>query len=86
MKKIISTESYYLFANLLKQARVQANLTQVELARKIGVPQSFVSKYENNERKLDVLEFIKISQLIGLRPTDVIRKFLNEIILQGKKF
>ena len=54
-------------------------MTQVELAQKLGVPQSFVSKYENAKRKVDVLEFIKICRIIDVRPTDIIRRFFNEL-------
>jgi transcriptional regulator with XRE-family HTH domain len=41
---------------LLKQVRTEARLTQVELAERLGRPQSFVSKYETGERRLDILE------------------------------
>jgi transcriptional regulator with XRE-family HTH domain len=41
-------------------ARKDANFTQVALAEALGKPQSFVAKYENGERRLDVVEFILV--------------------------
>ena len=64
---------------MLKDARLQANLTQTQLAQKLNVPQSFVSKYEHNKRKLDVLEFIKIVQILNQHPTKFIQKYWNKI-------
>ena len=50
MGKFVKFSDYELFVKILKEAREKANLTQVELAQKLGVPQSFVSKYENAKR------------------------------------
>jgi len=54
------------FLFLLKDIRQKRGVTQVELAEKLGVPQSFVSKYESGERQLDILELRQICQLIGI--------------------
>lgn len=51
---------------LLKEIRQKRGVTQVELAEKLGVPQSFVSKYESGERSLDILELRQICQHIGI--------------------
>jgi len=44
------------FLELLRDTRSNAGLRQVDLADRLGVPQSFVSKYESGERRLDLLE------------------------------
>nr|WP_281277619.1 helix-turn-helix transcriptional regulator [Leptospira idonii] len=49
--------------SLLKQARKDAKLTQTDVAKAIGEPQSFVSKVESGERKIDVLELWRLSLL-----------------------
>lgn len=49
----------------LKQARLDAGLTQTELADRLERPQSFVAKYENGERKVEVVEFVQIVTAIG---------------------
>lgn len=51
---------------LLRQMRVEAALTQTELAARIDKDQTFVSKYESGERRLDVLELREICQAIGV--------------------
>ena len=49
----------------LKQARLDAGLTQTELAERLKRPQSFVAKYENGERRVEVVEFVEIVRAIG---------------------
>lgn len=57
---------YEVFRELLVKARKEAGLTQVELAQQLNVPQSFVSKYERGERRLDFTEFIELSELLKI--------------------
>ena len=57
---------------LLTQSRIAAGLTQVELAARLQRPQSFVSKYEGGERRLDVVEFVEVTQAIGCDPAGII--------------
>jgi transcriptional regulator with XRE-family HTH domain len=55
-----------LFRDLLKQQRTSKKLTQVELAARLGQPQSYVSKYENGERRLDFVETFLVCQALGI--------------------
>ena len=59
---------------MLISARKQACLTQVEVADKLGRPQSYVSKYERGERRLDVIEFLDVAQAIGVDPFDFLKR------------
>lgn len=52
--------------SLLREIRKNYNITQVELAEKLGTPQSFVSKYELGERQLNILELREICKHIGI--------------------
>lgn len=56
MEKSIYSAEYQQLCALLRDLRREAGLTQVEVADKLSVPQSFVSKYESGERRLDVIE------------------------------
>jgi transcriptional regulator with XRE-family HTH domain len=49
----------------LREARLQAGLTQGEAARAVGRPQSFVSKCESGERRIDVLELVDFARVYG---------------------
>lgn len=59
------------------KARAKAGLTQSELAASLDRPQSFVSKYERGERRLDVVEFLEIARAVGLDPVEVIARLAN---------
>ena len=50
----------------LREAREVLGLTQAELARRLSKPQSFVSKFETGERRLDLIEFAEISAALGV--------------------
>jgi transcriptional regulator with XRE-family HTH domain len=65
MEKSIFTEEYAALLELLRQARQAAELTQVELARRLGQSQSFVSKVEAGQRRLDVIQLRTICQALG---------------------
>ncbi|MEW6554248.1 MAG: helix-turn-helix transcriptional regulator [Actinomycetota bacterium] len=52
--------------HVLKEIRANAGITQVELSRRLGVPQSFVSKYESGERRLDLIELEQVCGVLGV--------------------
>jgi transcriptional regulator with XRE-family HTH domain len=54
--KALQAKRYRVFLDRLRQARLDANLTQVELARRMGKPQTWVSKCELGERRVDFVE------------------------------
>lgn len=58
---------------LLANARNDAGLKQADVARALGVPQSYVSKVESGERRLDVVEFIAIAEAAKADPVKIIR-------------
>ena len=71
------------FLFLLKEIRQKRGITQVELAEKLGVPQSFVSKYESGERQLNILELRQICQLVGISFDNFVRQ-LEETLHETK--
>lgn len=62
---------------LLKQARVNADLTQSELGEKLGQTQSYVSKYESGEQRLDLMEIEAICDAIGIPLITFIESYLE---------
>ena len=64
--KSTHSQQYETFRNALKQARIDQGLTQKVVAERLNIPQSFVSKYENGERRLDVVEFIAVAEALGM--------------------
>jgi transcriptional regulator with XRE-family HTH domain len=63
---------------LLSSRRVAAELTQEEVALRLRRPQSFVSKYESGERRLDVVEFVEVADAIGFDVRTFIADLLKE--------
>ncbi len=62
-------------------ARKVAGMRQIELAQKLNKPQSFVSKFECGERRLDVIEFLTITDALGADPLAILAeasKFLSK--------
>ena len=64
---------------LLKKTRQDKGIRQVELAEKLGVPQSFVSKYESGDRRLDVLELRQVCNAIGISLQEFIQELENSL-------
>ncbi|MEH2347142.1 MAG: helix-turn-helix transcriptional regulator [Nostoc sp.] len=78
MSKSVFSEKYNRFRKLLIQARQLANLTQSELSAKLSRPQSYISKYERGERRLDLIEFLEVAEALQIEPATFISKLLEE--------
>jgi len=74
MTKSVFTERYQTFISLLVSARQKQGLTQRELAIKLSKVHSFVAKYEQGERRLDVIEFLDIATALKVDPCRIIKK------------
>lgn len=66
------------FRELLVAARKRAHLTQAELSSRLNRPQSFVSKYERGERRLDVVEFGEVAKALGVDPLKFLANLYGE--------
>ncbi len=62
------------FLELLRKIRTEAGLRQVDLAKRLRQPQSFVSKYESGERRLDLLELREVCLAVGLSLSDFVKQ------------
>jgi len=56
---------YQKFVRKLRQARLDANLTQVEAGKRLKKPQAYVSKIERGERRVDAIELMEFAKIYG---------------------
>lgn len=80
MKKGIYSKENQYFLDLMVQARLKMGVTQAELAKRLDKPQSFVSKYEKGERRLDVIEFVTVCKTLKVDS----RKIFNRVLRMMK--
>lgn len=77
--KSIYADDYIAIISSLRNVREKLNLTQGELAARLNVNQSFISKVENRERRLDVIEFLSWVDALGVSITDILpKKYFQE--------
>ena len=68
MIKSIYDDDYRGIIAALREARRAADLTQVQVADRLGKPQSYVAKVEGYERRLDLVEYIAFCRAVGVDP------------------
>jgi transcriptional regulator with XRE-family HTH domain len=71
--KTLGSERHKALIRLLIEAREKAGLTQTELAEKIGEYQSFVARLESGQRRVDVVEFLELAEVLGLDVNSAIK-------------
>ena len=79
----VFTDEYEVFLRRLISARKEAGLTQQELASRLNRPQSFVSKYERRERRLDVLEFVVVCRALNADACSIIREIEDSLFRES---
>lgn len=72
MVKSVYSKPYRNLVKFLRNSREAAGITQTKLSALIGRPQSFVSKYESFDRRLDTNEFLTIAKKIGVPEEKVV--------------
>lgn len=70
--KSIYTDDYINIISVLRAIRINKNITQSEMAKLLNTTQSFVSKVENRERRLDVIELLSWIDALGVSVSDVL--------------
>jgi DNA-binding XRE family transcriptional regulator len=63
MVKSIHTKEYAYFVERLRKARLEAGLTQVEVAKKLGRPQSHISNVESGQQRVDIIELKRFAKM-----------------------
>lgn len=74
MKNSIYRKDYQQFLGVLKEVRLEKQLHQSEVAESLNKPQSYISKCESGERRVDVVELKEICLAMGLSLTEFVKK------------
>ncbi|MBS1722993.1 MAG: helix-turn-helix transcriptional regulator [Armatimonadetes bacterium] len=61
----------------VRKIRIEQGVSQRELAARLDLPQSFVSKVERGERQLQALEFIEVCIKIGISPGQALQRYVS---------
>ena len=77
MLKTIIRKDYAQIIKNLTSARNSQKIKQWQLAAELGKTQSFISKYERRERRLDVMEFLDIARALGVDPSEMTKDLPN---------
>lgn len=70
-------DDYQRLLAVLKALRREAGVTQAELGAWLGNTQTFVSKFERGERRLDITEFVDICEALGVEPLVAFARYLE---------
>ncbi len=79
MRRSTQTEHHLMLRELLLATRKAYGVTQAEVAKRLGRPQSFVAKVENGERRLDVVELVSYARAIGAEPLAIIGRVVEVV-------
>jgi len=73
LSKSVYTRKYKKLIESLRDARIAMHLTQADVAKALKRPQSFVSKFESGERRIDVVELIEICRIYRITPERILK-------------
>jgi len=77
VSKTIGAARHRALIEKLIEAREAAGFTQTELARKLGEYQSFVARMESGQRRIDVVEFLRLSETLDFDSLSVLKQLLR---------
>ena len=62
---------------MLRAERLRVGISQIDLARTLRRQQSFVSKFESGERRLDLVELLEVLRVLDVEPIRFIRRLIS---------
>ncbi len=80
MEKSIHTREYAVVLRLVREARQEAGLTQVDLAKKLRLTQSLFSKMERGECRLDIVQLRRICHILGLTLVEFVERLERDLV------
>lgn len=78
MAQSTHNSDYQLLLTVLKAARKRAGVSQVDLAERLGNTQTFVSKCERGERRIDAVELVEFAEALGVPPLGLLGEYLEQ--------
>lgn len=72
MTRSVFLNAYKKMLECLVDARKASKVTQAELAERLGLHQSYVSKFESGDRRIDVVEFLQICRALNTDPLVIV--------------
>lgn len=79
MDKSLNSKEHKIILEMLYQLRISSGLRQSDLAEKLRVPQSFISKIESGERRIDIIELRSILQCLKTNLNEFVSQFEKRI-------
>jgi len=76
MQKSLSRTKQRAFLVLLREIRDEAGLRQLDVANRLDQPQSYISKYESGERRLDLLELEQVCNACDTELVEFVRRYM----------
>lgn len=81
----LKLQDYKVVGTVMAEVRKTAGVTQMDLAKRLKKPQSFVSSYEAGQRRIDVLEFLRIIGTLGADPGETFSKVVESTESKRRK-
>lgn len=79
MPKSVFSDAHKIVVETLVSARKEAGLRQVELAQRIGKDQTYISRIEQGQRRVDVLEFYALARAMGCDPVALYETLVRQL-------
>ncbi|RVH04379.1 helix-turn-helix domain-containing protein [Sinorhizobium meliloti] len=78
MQKTLGSGAHAALVALITEKRKAAGLTQDDVAMALGEHQSFVARLESGQRRIDVIEYLTVAQVIGFDPAEALKQLISE--------
>jgi transcriptional regulator with XRE-family HTH domain len=79
MPKSVFSDAHKIVVETLVSARKEAGLRQIELAERIGKDQTYISRIEQGQRRVDVLEFYRLAEAMGCDPIELYGRLVAKL-------
>jgi transcriptional regulator with XRE-family HTH domain len=78
MSRTLGSAKHQALRRLLIQRRRKAGLRQVDVAKRLGRYQSYITNIETGQRRIDAVELVELAEAIGFDPCDAIKAIMKK--------